>query len=1119
MNSKQLTQRLLTFAAAALLLCAATLPVSAQSAAVGNINGAITDTTGAAVPNATVIVTNTDTGATRTLTTNSDGLYTASFLQSGHYEVILGGGAFSKIDRKNLVLTVGETLTVNAALSAAAVSTDVVVTTEAPLLDTQKTENSQTVSQSYISDLPVNGRRWDNFVLLTPNVAPDGTTGLVSYRGISGLYNSNLVDGVSNQQALFAEARGRSNGAPYVFSPDSIKEFQSSVSGYSAEFGGSAGGQVNAITKSGTNQLHGDLFYYLRYPSLNALDPFSKWSALHNGGPAVLLTQTVHQQQQFGGSVGGPIIKDKLFGFFTYDGFRKVNPILYTSSTPAATLLGYANAPATCPAPLSASQCTAAAQFLISETNGTYGRNIKQDIFFPKLDYQLNGNNHLSASFLWQNFHQPNGANSAIVVTNGGIQNNGGSDYHERFFVAGLESVLNSRTANQLRFQWSRDLETNTSNGPGPGVTVGSGVIGSYGETTFLPRLAEPDEHRIQIYNVLSQTRGQHNIKAGVDLNFIHEIMINLFQGNGNYSYAGNASTSFANWVQDVYGVNGGAHYTSFTQVVDPITKTGRDDFWNKNLSTFLEDDWKATSTLTINAGIRWDLQLVPQPPRPFLNSANGAPSPLGASVTSVINTNYKMIQPRVGFAWNPLPNTVLRGGYGMFYGLIPLSAYYNVRVENGVFQQQYNLSAGKPGAPTNLNVLFTPPGPALAAPFSGALTPQAIGVPAGQPLSPHGLDSHYTQPYTHSVDLSLEQVLPANTTLRIGWVATRGLRLPYAIDLNQPAYTGATRTYDVVDKSGVTTSTVTVPFYPSGLPKPSPNDGNFQVSYSGLNTWYNAMAVTLNKQMSHGLEALINYTWAHATDAGQTAGGGSGANGSGGAFFGTDVLLDPFNPKEIYTNPAINMSREQGRSDLDMRGRFVASIIYTPHFNIANRALSYSANGWLLSGTATEQTGFPVTPFMSNNPGFGVYTTGSGTTALAAGGDGSATGGANNTFNVPFIANGRAPQTPRNGFPGPGVHNLDARISRDFPIRDSISFQLLGEAFNLVNHRNGLGVANTAFSFNAPGATNAACPASSHTNTCIAPFVSPTPFGTINTTSGTLYGPRQLQVSAKLFF
>ncbi|WP_263367655.1 TonB-dependent receptor [Edaphobacter bradus] len=1113
------TWKRLSLSLAVLLTLAVAPPARPQTAGTGTISGTVTDTSGAAVPNATVQIVNTDNGAARNLTTNSDGYYSATFLQSGHYEVVLGGGPFGKVDRKNLQLTVGQTLSVDASLAAASVATEVQVTTEEPPIDTQRTEQSQTISQTYIGNLPVNGRRWDNFVLLTPNVAPDGSTGLVSYRGISGLYNTNLVDGVSNQQALFNEARGRSLGAPYVFSADSIKEFESAVSGYSAQFGGAAGGQVNAITKSGTNQLHGDLFYLLRYPTLNALDPYSKWSALHNGASPVLLTQTVHQQHQFGGSVGGPIIKDKLFGFFTYDGFRKVNPILYTSSTPAATLLGYANSTTTCPAPLTASQCTAAANFLISETTGTFPRNIKQDVFFPKLDYQLNGKNHLSASFLWQNFHQPNGYNTSPSQSNGGIQNNGTAAFHERFFVAGWDSVLGSSTANELRFQWSRDLETNTANGPGPGVTIGSGVIGNYGETAALPRIAEPDEHRIQFFDVISQTRGRHNFKAGVDLNFIHEIMINLFQGNGGYTYSGPAATSFANWVQDAYGVNGGQHYSTFTQVVDPITKSGKDDFWSKNLAGFFEDNWKVTSSLVLNLGIRYDTQLVPQPPRPFLTSANGQPSAIGIATTQIINTNYKMIQPRVGFAWSPYTGTVLRGGYGMFYGLIPLSAYYNVRVENGVFQQQYNLLPGQAGAPTNLNVLFTPPGPPLAAPFAGALTPQPIGVPAGQPLSPHGVDPHYTQPYTHSADLAIEQALPFQTTLSIGWVGTRGMRLPYSIDLNQPAYTGATRTYDVVDKTGKTLSTVTVPFYPAGLPKPDPGDGNFQVSFSGLNTWYNSLAVSLKKQMSYGFSALFNYTWAHTEDAGQSAGGASGANSSGGAFFGTDVLLDPFNRKGIYNNPAINMTREQARSDLDMRSRFVASLVWQPTLKTDNALARHAANGWTLAGTATEQTGFPVTAFLTNNPGKGVYTTNAGNTATAAGFDGSATGAANNTFNSPGSAFGRAPQVARNGFHGPGVHNIDLRVSRDFPIHENVRFQIVGEAFNLVNHRNGLGVATSAFSFVAPTATSVTCPVSGHSNTCIAPFVSSTPFGTINNTSGTLYGPRQLQVAAKLFF
>ena len=326
MKTFSLSARLFRPAFAAVILLGSALASQAQNSGLGSILGTVTDSSGAVVANATVVITDTDTSVSRTVTTTTSGNYTAAFLQPGHYEIVFGGGSFGKVDRKNLELTVGQTLSIDAALPIGSTSAEVTVTSAPPILDPDKIEVSQTFDPALLANLPIASRNWSAFVLNTPNVVQDGTSGLVSFHGISGLYNQNYVDGSNNNQMLFSEARGRSSGAPYVYSIDSIKEFQAETSNYSVEFGQAAGGQVNAITRSGTNQIHGDAFYYLRYPDLNALDPYSKFQALHNGGTPFLLTQPIHQQNQFGGSVGGPIIKDRLFLFFTYDGFRKVGP-------------------------------------------------------------------------------------------------------------------------------------------------------------------------------------------------------------------------------------------------------------------------------------------------------------------------------------------------------------------------------------------------------------------------------------------------------------------------------------------------------------------------------------------------------------------------------------------------------------------------------------------------------------------------------------------------------------------------------------------------------------------------------------------------------------------------
>src|SRR5271157_4324523 len=300
-------------------------PAFPQLAGSATITGTLTDPSGAFVPGASVTIRNTDTAIERKIESNEAGIYSAPFLAPGHYEVSAGMTGFASVVRKELTLQVGQTLTVNFSMTVQATQTEVTVMGQADVVDTEKTENSQVISEGSVDHLPIAGRRWDAFVLLTPNVTTDGTSGMVSYRGLSGLYNSNTVDGANNNQALFSEARGRVGGGVYVYSLDSIQEYQVTSSSYSAELGQAAGGVVNAVTKSGTNDYHADLFYYLRYPTWNALDPLPKSQGIY--------TQPIHQWQQFGLSLSGPIIKNKLFGFFTYDGSRKVNPVTYTSTT------------------------------------------------------------------------------------------------------------------------------------------------------------------------------------------------------------------------------------------------------------------------------------------------------------------------------------------------------------------------------------------------------------------------------------------------------------------------------------------------------------------------------------------------------------------------------------------------------------------------------------------------------------------------------------------------------------------------------------------------------------------------------------------------------------------
>ena len=1021
--------------------------------------GTLTDPSGAAVPGVEVGILNTETGLARTVHTNQAGIYSATFLQPGVYDVTASKTGFAKVDNKGITVAVGQTVTVDIALSVATTSETVEVNGQAALVDPAKTEQSQSVSQTLVQNLPIIGRRWDNFVLLTPGVTTDG--GLVSYRGISGLYNNNSVDGANNNQAFFSEARGRST-VPYTYSLDAIQEFQVSASNYSAEFGQAAGGVVNAITKSGTNDFHADLFYYLRYPSLNALDPYNKSKGIY--------TQPVHQQQQFGGSTGGSILKNKFFYFLNYDGSRKVFPIAYTSS---------ATFPLPCPALIPSPKCAAANAYLQSLT-GSYPRNAVNDIAFGKLDYQLNASNHLSAGFDFDDFHAPNSYNSGTSVNNNSVTANGPAVTHTRFFVASWDSILNPTVVNNFRFQWGLDNEIIGANSTGPNVSIAS--VMAYGMPNALPRPAFPDEHRLQFADTVSKSLGKHQIKAGVDINRIHELLINLFQGGGVYSYSGAPATAFGNWVADIYGINlnnghaTGQNYSSFAQVTDPITGVGKDDFYDTDYAGFVEDDWKVLPNLTLNLGVRYEIQLIPQPPKPNLAT------PLTTLYSSTINIDKNNFGPRIGLAWEPHKGMVLRTGYGMFYAKTSNSTFYASRVENGVYQQTFNCTPSTCPALTFPNLIFTPPGGAPSAPFPGALTPQVVPfTPPSTTQLTHGLVPDFVNPLIHEGELTLETQLPGHQSFSIGYLTSRGQHLPVFVDANlAPATT--THTYSVLTSSGSVAQTITEPFYTARL---NPTTGVILTGFSDVNSWYNALVMTYRKPLSHGLEFLGNYTFSRSIDDGAVA----GANGT---FYGTDW---PLNPK--------NQTQENSLSDLDQRYRFVGSVVYVPQVfsKLASKPARLALNGFAFSLIGTVAAGQPIDAQISGFPSGGV--------------DYGVTGG--EVTNSGGSTGGRPPQYGRNVFIGPGLRDVDFRIMREFQVYERAHLQFIGEAFNIFNHTNIASVNTTAFNYIAAG--SAGCSkAVAAANGCLSPnsaFMAPT---SSSSTNG-LYGARQLQFSAKLVF
>src|SRR5437879_13005252 len=283
----------------------------AQSTTDGPVGGTVTDQSGAVVPNASVAANNLGTGSTSAGTTDGSGRFLIIHLQPGTFSIEITATGFAGFKATSITVEVGRVTGIDATLNVKAQTETVVATAEAPVITTDRADLTSNINDISINNLPINGRRWSTFALGTPGAVPDGGFGLVSFRGVSGLLNNNTVDGGDNNQAFFSEERGRTR-ISYSTSEAAIQEFQINTSNYSAEYGRSAGGVVNAVTKSGSNQLHGQAFWYDRTSDLGAVNPFSFKSELVNGVATRVPFLPPDKRHQFGGGIGGPVVKDKL---------------------------------------------------------------------------------------------------------------------------------------------------------------------------------------------------------------------------------------------------------------------------------------------------------------------------------------------------------------------------------------------------------------------------------------------------------------------------------------------------------------------------------------------------------------------------------------------------------------------------------------------------------------------------------------------------------------------------------------------------------------------------------------------------------------------------------------
>ena len=733
-----------------------------QTVTGASLSGRVEDHNAHTVAGASVTVTNLDTNQTRSQVTDTDGRFRFPSLSVGPYRLKIQRHGFGQLV-KQLTLTIGQVVDLRLQVGIEAVTANVDITSALPLMETSRTQLTETVGTREVDSLPLNGRNYLDLALLVPGVSPTNTgsnqrfaeTSAVPGQGISfggqrNLNNSFVIDGLSaNDDA--ADLAGT------YYSQEVVNQFQVITSGGIAEYGRASAGVVNVITNSGINSWHGKLYGFGRNQRFDARSPIANSKDL--------LTQL-----QYGASLSGPITRDRTFFFTNFEQTRRNHSTVITIAAPAVGAIN--------------NRLNAVSYGGQRIDTGLVPASFDTTNFFIRVDRRLDEQHQLSARY---SLYQIDAENSRSVGGINAVSRGTGLHDTDQSFVAGLVTTFSARTLNELRAQFTRSRLTAPTNDP-VGPAVGISGIANFGTATVSP--VKRDIDLVQLVDTLSTQRGNHSLKTGVD--FLYNRVNIVFPGAIGGLYNFSSLNNFLN-----------GNYLSFQQAFgDPAQFQA-----NPNFGFFIQDEWRARRDLTVNAGVRYDLQLLPNP----------------------ITTDTNNLSPRLGLAYAPGDRkTILRASFGLYYDRIPLRATSNALQRDGVKYQVVQLSPSQPGAPVFPNVLTTQP----------TLLPTKPNITR--------IDTDIETSYSQQANIQIQRELTQNLSLSVGYLHFRTLRVIVSRNLNVPT---------VPASAGI-----------PNLGRPDPRWGNINSFEGSGDAYYDGLVVSMNQQTLYG-STRVSYTWSKALD------------------------------------------------------------------------------------------------------------------------------------------------------------------------------------------------------------------------------------------------------------